>query len=1163
MPRRSEPSQPASPGGPRRRLFRLQPAPRGSMGSSRVLGLMVDAFAGFATMDGVLDAEEADLILDLLRSAFPDADHSWLARRVQRAVRDPKPLASIAADLREKLDGPEKTAVGLQLFTLVDAVGRSESSRSTFEVFMRRLGQPDVARQILYEMMGEGVDPPPRDFERVIFGRGGDADVALPAAANEHGFRVYRAADLVLVHNSGKAPLWVRGRSLESGAFLRMRARQQLVVPGWTLTCEDLIFFLNAALTGVPSTVYLAATDSGWVSERNRSRQSTVRIRFGLRAEVEALRPCQLEIEGHGPLIPGLPVICSHHDRIRGEDRSPVAFDTLRRRAAEGGGRFRLASEQRDFRVSNDPAVLERGDLLLGPGLAPRVVLRVRFDPRRGEGDVFVREAAGPVLADGVPVRTSALLREGSVIQLSKTQALRCRFGDGFIDEERNLVELLRVDDLIHDFGPGERALDNISFRVRRGETLCIIGPSGSGKSTLLSTLAGQLEPTRGRIRLNDTSLYAQREELIPYIAHMPQEEALNPQLTVREHLRHALAIRRPGLSRGEIERRTHGILAELGLQAIARRRVGAPGEKTLSGGERSRLNLGLDLGSSAEVFLFDEPISGLSSKDSEHVAETLRSLARDKIVVASLHRPGANVLRAFDRVLLLDNGGRVAFFGSPTGMIRYFREAADQLGISHPGVASGTRLGADFVFDVLETPLAQIGGGEHPAAARRFPATFWQERFEGQVLAHSLGGEPAKRPFQEIAEVGAPEIPLIRIGPRQGLRVFLTQLRRSLLSKVRNRGTIYATLIEAPLLAALIAITLRSSPEGPYEFHTALHLPAYLFLSATVAMFLGLTNSATEILRDRPVLRRERNYRRSAALYVAAKFVTLALVAAVQCLIYTAVGHTILEIRGTLADHWLWMTLTSCTGTALALLVSALVRTERAALTAVPLLLVPQMLLAGALVPFREMNRGLFEDAGIERERGGTPIPSRVMPLRYAYEAMVVNQATRNPFDLERIRVQRRVDAFKELPPPLEPAVAERFELMKLALRILVAAGAADPGEAADFTSRLASLARGGTRLELESMKVWPEGDRVRPISEFFVNERIDLLVREAESFRTDYRNEEIGRQSDIFLAEKKPLGGDTIPTLRRNGIMLVLTIVVACLLTALSLVVQNRRTR
>src|SRR5690606_4519199 len=108
--------------------------------------------------------------------------------------------------------------------------------------------------------------------------------------------------------------------------------------------------------------------------------------------------------------------------------------------------------------------------------------------------------------------------------------------------------------------------------------------------------------------------------------------------------------------------------------------------------------------------------------------------------------------------------------------------------------------------------------------------------------------------------------------GMQRSLSVFATQFQRSLLSKLRNRGTLYSTLLEAPLLALLVSVTLRSSKEGAYEFATALHVPAYLFLSATVAMFLGLTNSATEILRDRPVLRRERNSRPNPLLYVSSK---------------------------------------------------------------------------------------------------------------------------------------------------------------------------------------------------------------------------------------------------------------------------------------------------
>ncbi|MEP4078915.1 ATP-binding cassette domain-containing protein [Haloferula sp.] len=1129
----------------------------------RVLGMMVEAFAGFATLDGRLDSGEADLILDLLRSAFPESDHSWLARRVQRAVRDPKPLASTAADLHEWLDDAQKMAVGLQLYTLVDAVGRTERSRSAFEVFMRRLGRPDHARQILAEMGNEPLKEP-AGFERLIFGTSDQADVELPASAEEHSFRVYRAADLVLVRNTGSAPLWVRGRSLESGNFLRMRARQQLVVPDWTLTCEDLIFFLNVALTGNPSTIFLGVSEEGWTSERTRSRQSTVRIRFGLQAEVEALKPTSTIVSGYGHLTPGKSVVCAHHDRLSGEHGFSAALDVLRKRAAEAGGRFRLAADQRDFRVSNDPAVLERGDLLVSPGLAPRVVLRVRIDPEKRVGDLFIREASGPIIADGVAVRNSAELREGSVVRLSRTQALHCRFSEGIIEEERNLIETLRVEDLIHDFGIDSRALDNVSFEVRRGEMMCIIGPSGSGKSTLLATLAGQLKPSRGQVKLNDTSLYEHREELIRFIANMPQEEALNPQLTVRQHIRHATAIRRASLPASEIARRAHSILAEVGLQALARRRVGSPGEKTLSGGERSRLNLGLDLGSGAEVFLFDEPISGLSSKDSEHVAETLRSLARDKIVIASLHRPGANVLRLFDKVLLLDNGGRLAFFGSPNGMIEYFQEASEHLAISHPGVTANARLGADFVFDILETPLAQIGGGQSPAATRRFPANFWQERFESRVLIRSLGSSTPPPRIESLPELvsSGPTSRVRRQSFRAGLSVFKTQLMRSILSKIRNRGTIYASLIEAPLLAALIAITLRSSPEGAYRFSTALHIPAYLFLSATVAMFLGLTNSATEILRDRPILRRERNCRRSPSLYVAAKFVSLTAVASIQCLIYTSVGHHLLEIRGTLIDQWLWMTLTACTGTSLALLVSALVRTERAALTAVPLLLVPQMLLAGALVPFREMNRGLFENAGIERERGGTPVPAKVMPLRFAYEAMVITQATRNPFDLERIRIQRRVETIKKLPSPLDPEVEKRFELLKTALRTLVAAGATNADEADDLAAELTQLARGGTRLEMGSLEIWPDSPDTVPLSEFFVNNRIDLMVREAETFRIDYRNKELGRRSNIFLAEKKPWKDDYVSSLGVDAVALGLTNFLACALTSLALIIQNRRT-
>lgn len=1095
-------------------------------GADAQVGALVDAFAAFATLDGELSPVEADLILDMLRSAFPEVDHGWLARRLQRAVRSPRQLQGLSAELKETYNDGEKLALGLQLFTLVDAAGRSERNRASFEVFMRRLGRPDYGSAILKEMRGDHPEPEDRTlpFERLVFGRDG-SDVILPPAAIDHEFRVYRTQDVILVRNTGTAPLWIRGRSVETGSFLRMRERQPLVVPGWTLSYEDLMFFLDVKRTSNLPAIYLEEGESGLTAERTASRQSAVRVRFGLEATVEALRDTDLHAGSRGPLKKGDVMVCKNHERLGDESGFSLSIDELRRKATQSGRRFRLATDRQEYLVSNDASALARGDLLLGPKLSPKTVLFIRYDSQRSEGLLEIRESHGPILVDGAPVRQTAPLRDGSLIRLSGSQAVRCRFSEGFLDEERTLIESLVVEDLIHDFGPDARALDHVNFEIKRGEMLCIIGPSGSGKSTLLSVLSGQKEPTRGSVRLNGISLYERREQLVPFIAHMPQEEALNPQLTVREHLRHAVTIRRPALSLAEHERRVDSMLAELGLQSIARRQIGSPGDKTISGGERSRLNLAVDLGSRAEVFLFDEPISGLSSKDSEHVAETLRSLAREKIVIASLHRPGAPVLRLFDKVILLDTGGRLAYFGTPASMVGYFRDACEELGITHPSVSAKSPLGADFVFDVLETPLSTIGGGSNTGAARRFPPTFWQERFESADLMRSLqsAGGPISRLGDSKSEQHLPVPPKPTRRLRAVIAVFATHFLRSLLSKTRNRGTIYSTFLEAPLLAGLIAITLRASPSGRYEFATALHIPAYLFLSATVAMFLGLTNSATEVLRDRPVLRRERNCQPGAASYVAAKFSALGLVAAVQCLIYLIVGNHFLEIEGMLVYHWIWMTLTAMTGTSLALVVSSIVKSERAALTSVPLLLVPQMLLAGALVPYREMNRGLFENARDIRERGGVPVPATVMPLRYAYEAMIVAQAVRNPFEIERLRLQRKIDRVRNLERQMTPEDTERFDVTKEGLRRLLAAGATNKRDAADLVARIRRISSAGDRLEVETMKVWPDNaPDARPASEFFVNERIDLLVREAEIFRNDYRYKE---RREVFHALKKPL--------------------------------------
>jgi hypothetical protein len=277
------------------------------------------------------------------------------------------------------------------------------------------------------------------------------------------------------------------------------------------------------------------------------------------------------------------------------------------------------------------------------------------------------------------------------------------------------------------------------------------------------------------------------------------------------------------------------------------------------------------------------------------------------------------------------------------------------------------------------------------------------------------------------------------------------------------------------------------------------------------------------------------------------------------------------------LINYWAWMTLTAWTGTAMALVISANVKSERAALTAVPLLLVPQMLLAGALVPYREMNRGLFKNASAIREKGGIPAPAHFMPLRYAYEGMIITQATQNPFELERIRLQRRLDRVRYLNKSLSEREIERFEITKEGLRHLLASGACNLNEATDIVDRIRRAATTGSKMEIETMKIWPDDEKsARPASDFFVNERIDLMVREAETFRSDYRNESL---RNVFLALYKPLPWatesstdlktvkpepvGTIDTARYCAIFLGGLSIICIYLTIFSVSRQNRQTR
>ena len=395
-------------------------------------------------------------------------------------------------------------------------------------------------------------------------------------------------------------------------------------------------------------------------------------VQFGLKVQVFALKDVAATLNDT-PLQAGTTVAGTLEDRIIFENSSELLLSDLRRRARAMGGRFQLKASKSVYLVSNNASLLESDDILLSPGTVGEVLLKISCDYDQLVGTLEVLQADRPVMVGETIVRGSAHLVDGDIIRIDAGQVLRCNFSERIIEEERNIIRRLEVQDLSLRFRGGDVALDGISFPVNRGEIVCVMGASGCGKSTLLKTICGQIAPTSGSVLLNGQSLYNQVEALRGYVAYIPQDDAFDEHLTILENLDYAAAIRSPHLSTKDRIRRVDGKLIELGLSERRDSLVGSSVKNYLSGGERKRLNIGLDMISSADVFLFDEPTSGLSSKDSEHVIEIIRGLSHNKIVLVTIHTPTSKIFQMFSKAVLLDKGGRLVFFGTPQEMLQYF----------------------------------------------------------------------------------------------------------------------------------------------------------------------------------------------------------------------------------------------------------------------------------------------------------------------------------------------------------------------------------------------------------------------------------------------------------------------------------------------------------
>lgn len=1143
--------------------LRKKPAPVANDG---LLPTLIKVFAAFANMDGVLLEEEIDSCLGFLRYDYPEAVYSEIRRLFRQALHEQQDLNAIARQLASELSEERKLLLGVQLYDLIARAGASQQQIVAYYSFMTHLGMATQAVDIVYQLNADSADTAPitspgaSPLEVLTLGHPEEADVPLCGFPKGQLLLAYRYHDLILLRNRSTREFLIQGRALQPGRLARIYSHERLFCGDHVITHADLVFFFNAKKGISKAHVFVSLNSDDQVRIHPQpTRDACLEVLFGLRVQITALQPVEASLHGQ-PLRPGHPFTATLHDSVFFHNRGELSLDELWRQARAYGRRFALRPSKSQYLVSNQPSLLEEGDILLTPGTGGDLLLKIECDYDQKTGRLTILQADRPIVVRGTPVRNACTLQDGDIIQIAPGQWLRCNFTDRVIEEERNVIRTLEIRDLTCRFKDGETALESLSFSARRGEMICIMGASGSGKSSLLRALAGQFRPHQGEVLLNGLSLYHHYDDLKQYIAHVPQFDAFDEHLTIEENLRFAAELRSPHLSRRERQRRIDQRLAELGLHERRRSIVGPPHKKLLSGGERKRLNIGLDMFGSADVYLFDEPTSGLSSKDSEHVIEIIRGLSQNKITLITLHQPSSKIFSLFHKILLLDKGGKLVFFGTPEEALRYFAEAEHEQQFGTP-LGACPACGAtrpEFIFDVLETPLRDLSGDiiyeqnnrGQLVPARRFTPDYWRDRYEAWRLAKEVrSGTAIPREQPPAAPPRPPATPRPSTWNwNRELSQLRTLITRAFLSKLRNETNLLITLIMAPLLALLIGLVLRYSESARYDFASAFHIPAYLFLSVVVAMFLGLTNSVDDIIHDRPLLLRERNLNIRIPYYITAKLLSLGLFAAIQCLLFTLIGNWLLAVRGYTWPMFGFLFLTALSGIAIGLVLSSLVSESKTAILLIPAVFIPQIILGGSFIKYEEMNRDLdlayvFQSwfhrhpATAQPPRSDLTVPliSEFNPMRWAYEAIVFGQARLNPLTSRQRRIQAAIRSLIAK-PTLTPQEEARLDDLKELLAIISGLSAPTPN-AVDASLRAADRVLDGAPLDRQTLLATSG-----PITaeQLYINQKVMDLIARAEMEQADYRET---RHINVFFGPVKHYFGIRAGILTFNSAVLLLS--------------------
>jgi ABC-type multidrug transport system ATPase subunit/uncharacterized tellurite resistance protein B-like protein len=588
------------------------------------------------------------------------------------------------------------------------------------------------------------------------------------------------------------------------------------------------------------------------------------------------------------------------------------------------------------------------------------------------------------------------VLGHGSVISLPHGNSLY--FSDiakQYMQLEPSQRVVFKVEKLEHTFGNGRKGLHGIDMLEESGRLVAIMGASGSGKSTLLNVLNGNYSPSSGQVLINGDNLHKRLDDFKGLIGYVPQDDLLMDELTVYQNLYFNAKLCYKDKSAEELEALVNKTLADLGLSETRDLRVGNPLEKTISGGQRKRLNIGLELLRAPAIIFFDEPTSGLSSRDSENIMDLLKELTfMGKLVFVVIHQPSSEIFKMFDSLLVLDTGGYPIYYGNPVEAVIYFKKASEQINHGQPTCPECGNINPEQIFNIIETRVIDEFG--NTTNKRKVSPQQWHEVFLSNGKTNLLEAKPTTPGPTSVQ--GTPR----GLKTPGWLRQFAVFWRRDLLAKLGNKQYLGINIVQAPLLATILAVLVRHSAGGSYLFGKNDNIPAFFFMSIVVALFTGMTMSAEEIFRDRKILKRESFLNLSRSGYLFSKVSILFSFSALQMTSFVLISALVLGIPGLYVEYWVLIFSLSCFAIMLGLNVSATFNSAVTIYILIPLLLIPQLILSGTVVKFDELNPSFSSPKEV-------PIAADLMASRWAYEGMMVKFFVDNDYQREFYAVEQK----------------------------------------------------------------------------------------------------------------------------------------------------------